>query len=81
MKFGWVGALVDSVCQIHESIHKICLPTLLIHGKEDIMVPMSSSEFAYNNISSDDKTLEVRKSDQPSTAGCLHYSLKVVILE
>ena len=45
------------------------------------MVPMSSSEFAYNNISSDDKTLEVRKSDQPSTAGCLHYSLKVVILE
>ena len=46
------------------------------------MVPMSSSEFAYNNISSDDKTLQVRKSDKPSTAGCvqvlsLHYSLKV----
>ena len=72
MKFGWVGALVDSICQIHERIHKICLPTLLIHGKEDAMVPMSSSEFAYNNINSDDKTLEVRKSDQISTAGCVH---------
>lgn len=59
MKFGWVGALVDSICQIHERIHKICLPTLLIHGKEDTMVPISSAEFAHNNISSDDKTLEV----------------------
>lgn len=60
MKFGWAGALTDSIQEIHESIHKIRLPVLLIHGKEDTMVPISCSEFAYESISSDDKTFEVR---------------------
>ena len=37
----------------------INLPTLLLHGTEDQLVPYSASEYILNNISSEDKQFEV----------------------
>ena len=37
----------------------INLPALLLHGTEDHLVPLSSSDDIFNNISSEDKEYEV----------------------
>ena len=44
---------------IEQTVVKISLPTLLIHGQDDRMVPIKCSEYAYSTISSEDKTFEV----------------------
>ena len=37
----------------------INLPTLVLHGTEDQLVPFLASEYIFNNISSEDKQFEV----------------------
>ena len=56
---GWVAAIMYSVQEIQQVITKISLPLLLLHGLKDPLVHPSASEFAYQSVSSQDKTLEV----------------------
>ena len=56
---GWASALVNSTLEIGPRMWEISLPILLIHGVEDRLVPIVASEFAYTNVSSEDKTFEV----------------------
>ena len=59
INFGWMAAIMKSTEEVESLLPRITLPTLLIHGSEDSMVPRLSSEFAFAAISSDDKRLEV----------------------
>ena len=52
--------MMESMALAAQSLHKISLPTLLVHGAQDPIVSYSSSEFIYSTICSDDKTLLVR---------------------
>lgn len=42
-----------------QGIGAVNLPALLIHGTDDGIVPITASEFIFNNIASSDKTFEV----------------------
>ena len=59
MKPGWVAAMMDSMTLVAQSLHKIALPSLVIHGARDPLVNYASSEFLYNMISCEDKTFLV----------------------
>lgn len=52
--------MIRSMDILEESLNKITLPVLLIHGSEDSMVPISSSEHLFEKISSNDKIFEVK---------------------
>jgi acylglycerol lipase len=56
MKPAWTASMMDSMSLLSQSLHKITLPVLLIHGARDPVVSYSSSEFVYKNLSSKDKT-------------------------
>ena len=60
MKPGWTAAMMDSMATVAQCLHKITLPTLVIHGSRDPIVNYTSSEFVYSRISSEDKTFLVR---------------------
>lgn len=59
MKPGWTAAMIDSMSLVQQSLHKIALPVLLMHGARDPLVSLISSELVYSRISSDDKTFLV----------------------
>lgn len=59
VKCGWLKAMLESIQDAESKIEKLELPALFIHGQDDAMVPIKSSEFAYATISSKDKTFEV----------------------
>lgn len=59
IRFSWVNAMIESLDKLEESLSKIALPLLLLHGSEDAMVPISSSEHLYQAVSSTDKIFEV----------------------
>ena len=60
MKPGWMASMMDSMSLLAQSLTKITLPVLLIHGASDPVVSYSSSEFVYKNLSSEDKAFLVR---------------------
>lgn len=51
--------MIDSMRLAAELLHKISLPTLVMHGVQDPIVGYRSSEFVYRTISSEDKTFMV----------------------
>lgn len=59
MKARWGVAMVSSITLLRESVATISLPLLLIHGSEDHLVPISSSHFINDNVSSQEKKFEV----------------------
>ena len=75
MRFCWVNAIINSLNTLEESLHKITLPTLIIHGSEDPIIPISSSEHIYEKISSIDKIVEVSavKSVNDATNNIFYY--------
>lgn len=50
-------AFMDCVKQLKSSIANVTCPILLIHGDEDEVIPPRSSEWAFENISHDQKRL------------------------
>lgn len=55
MKPAWMAAMMDSMTLVQESLHRISLPTLVMHATRDPVVNYASSEFLYSRISSQDK--------------------------
>ena len=60
MKAVWVSALFSAQTQIANGVSRITLPFITIHGTDDQMVDIASSQFLYDNAQSKDKTFEVR---------------------
>ena len=59
LKARWGVEFVSSITLFRENVAKICLPLLLIHGSDDNLVPITSSHFIYDNVSSQEKKFEV----------------------
>ena len=60
LKARWGIALVKSITLLRENIGLISMPLLLIHGSDDNLVPITSSHFINENVSSQEKRFEVR---------------------
>ena len=59
LKAKWLSEFLAKVYVARAGLNAINLPTLLLHGTEDRLVPFSGSEYIYNNITSKDKEFEV----------------------
>ena len=59
LKAKWATAFIDSISVIREHLDALKLPVVLIHGTDDGIVPISSSETIFDNVSSEDKSFEV----------------------
>lgn len=52
--------LLNNLCRGKSKVPDITKPVLIIHGGADGIVPVSASQFIYDNIASEDKKIEVR---------------------
>ena len=59
LKAAWATAVLDAQYQIANDISRIRLPFITIHGTDDRMVDIASSQFLFDNAQSKDKTFEV----------------------
>ena len=59
VRFSWTNAMMKSIKLLDEELPKLSLPVLLYHGDEDVVVPLKSSEYINEAISSTDKKLKV----------------------
>jgi len=59
MKASWVSAMFNAQTQIASGISRIKVPFITLHGTDDQLVDMASSQFLFNNAKSEDKTFEV----------------------
>jgi len=59
LKAGWVKEIFDAQSEICERIAAIKIPFITAHGTADTLVDISSSQFLFDNASSEDKTFEV----------------------
>lgn len=55
----WGIETIKAIDVVRSHIGEITIPVLLIHGTSDTIVPITSSEFVYANVSSSDKTFKV----------------------
>ena len=62
LKARWVAAMLTSIDLFRENVERITLPLLLIHGREDQLVPITASHFINDNAASQEKRFEVSKS-------------------
>ncbi|XP_065916460.1 monoglyceride lipase-like [Dysidea avara] len=58
VKARWAVAIFDAQLQVAEGISTIKLPFITLHGTDDTMVDISSSQFLMDNAQSEDKTFE-----------------------
>ncbi|XP_065916459.1 monoacylglycerol lipase-like [Dysidea avara] len=58
VKARWAVAIFDAQFQVAEGISTIKLPFITLHGTDDTMVDISSSQFLFDNAQSEDKTFE-----------------------
>jgi alpha-beta hydrolase superfamily lysophospholipase len=54
-----VSQLFAAMSWVQEQVAEISLPMLLLHGGSDAMTAPAGSQFLYDNISSNDKTLQI----------------------
>jgi len=59
LKAGWVKEMFDAQSEICERITAIKIPFITVHGTADTLVDISSSQFLFDNASSEDKSFEV----------------------
>ena len=52
-------AFLKAIDTSRERVNEIVVPTLLIHGEEDELIPISASEFVKSNIGSTVKIFKV----------------------
>ena len=71
MKAGWVKEMFSAQSEISEGIAGIKLPFITVHGTDDTLVDISSSQFLFDNTSSQDKTFEVSVSKLPPELCCI----------
>ena len=50
--------IVETGEMLHENVHKLVLPILIMHGEDDRVTPISGSQVVYERVGSDDKTLK-----------------------
>ena len=59
LKASWVSAMFNAQTQIASGISRIKVPFITLHGTDDQMVNIASSQFLFDNAQSEDKTFEV----------------------
>ena len=77
MKASWGVAMLNSIESFRQDVGRITLPLLLTHGTSDHLVPISSSQFIYNNVGSQDKRFEVRACTNIQHAHVVRGSIKL----
>ena len=60
VKAAWTSALFNAQTQLASGISRIKLPFITIHGTDDQLVNIASSQFLFDNAQSEDKTFEVQ---------------------
>jgi acylglycerol lipase len=55
----YVSALYKGTARAQDDLDKITVPLLFLHGTKDVLVPVSSSEYAMRKVKSPDKKLQV----------------------
>lgn len=82
LKAAWATAVLDAQYQIANDISRIRLPFITIHGTDDRMVDIASSQFLFDNAQSKDKTFEQFKGGQHKLLADLERDrFKQVILD
>jgi len=59
LPFSYLSSLRDMSAQIDIGLPFITTPLIILHGTDDVLVPLSSSEYAMKHLASSDKTLKV----------------------
>jgi hypothetical protein len=67
LKARWVAAMLTSIDLFRENVERITLPLLLIHGREDQLVPITASHFINDNAASQEKRFEVFEDSRHET--------------
>ncbi|PTQ91076.1 alpha/beta hydrolase [Agitococcus lubricus] len=73
LPLSYISAIQNASERLQENINNIRSPMIILQGTKDVLVPESSSQFLYDNIQSQDKTLRVYKGMRHAT---LHDSDK-----
>lgn len=60
-KAALMAAMIDSIQQYQPRLNEISLPLFLMQGTDDQIVPLYASELVDANVSSVDKTYEVKE--------------------
>jgi acylglycerol lipase len=55
----YVSSLYKGTARAQDGLGKITVPLIILHGTRDVMVPVSSSEYAMRKVGSADKKLQV----------------------
>lgn len=59
LPLGFITALEEGCTQAQENMAGVHVPLLVLQGTDDVLVPVSSSEFVIDNVRSQDKTLKI----------------------
>lgn len=59
LPLGFITALEEGCTQAQDNMRNVTVPLLILQGTEDMLVPLSSSEFVMENVGSQDKTLKI----------------------
>ena len=57
--WSYLSSLHAAVKEVSAGLDQIDTPVLIQQGTKDVLVPVSSSEYAFEHLASDDKTLEI----------------------
>jgi len=64
---GFLTALQKLTARMEKGLPLIRTPVIILHGKEDEIVPLSSSEFAMQKLGSSEKTLKTYEKMRHAT--------------
>ena len=59
LKARWIYELGIAMTEARTNMHLIKLPLFIMHGDQDILVPISASQFIQSNVGSQDLQYEV----------------------
>lgn len=59
LPLGYLTELQDATTRVEDNLHKVTVPVVIIQGTSDLLVPVKSSEFAFEHLGSEDKTLKL----------------------
>lgn len=59
LPFSYFTGLQDATARVEEGLADVDLPVLIQQGTRDVLVPVKSSQYALDNLASEDKTLKI----------------------
>lgn len=59
LPLSYFTALQDATTRVEKGLGQVTAPLIILHGTDDVLVPLKSSKFAMEELASEDKTLKV----------------------